>query len=57
LGNLVTGKSKAVPVLNQAPCHEDVEVQLCVFLTPVLDGSECSASWPSRFTPGEGWRI
>jgi hypothetical protein len=50
------GKGEVVPVLNQAPCHEDVlgvKVQLHAFLTSAQDGGEWSDSRPCRFTTGE----
>jgi hypothetical protein len=43
-------------MLNSAPRHEKllgVEVQHHAFLTSTLEGGECSASRPGRFTPGE----
>jgi hypothetical protein len=51
------GKSKVVPVLNWAPRHEDVLREWryssthCV--TSALDGGECLATRPGRFTPRE----
>jgi len=45
---------KMYPLLNYAPCHEDVwemEVQLHAFLNLALDGGEWSASCPDCFTP------
>jgi len=35
--------------------YEGVEVQARVFLTSALDGGECSASRPGRFTSGTHW--
>jgi hypothetical protein len=34
--------------------YGEVDVQIHIFLTSVLDGGEWSASRPDRFTPGEG---
>jgi hypothetical protein len=49
------GEGKVVPVLNQAPRHEDVvgewRYSSTHSLTSALDGGEWSASRPSRFTP------
>jgi hypothetical protein len=45
-----------VPVLNKAPCHEEVlgvEVWRHSFLTSALGGGKWLASWPGRFTPKE----
>jgi len=66
---VANSNSKAVPVLNQVPCHDDilclikyhtmqmyvwgVEVQFHTFLISVLDGGEESASCSSCFTPIE----
>jgi hypothetical protein len=33
--------------------YEGVDVLIHIFLTSALDGGECSASRPGRFTPGE----
>jgi len=47
---------KVVLVLIKTLCHRDlegVEVYIHSFLTLALDGDECSASNPCRFSPGE----
>jgi hypothetical protein len=54
----VKGKGKVVPVLNQAPRHEDVlgewRYSSTHSLTSAVDGDDWSASRPGRFTPREG---
>jgi len=52
------GKDKAIPVLFSTENHAmkaywGVEVELHVFLTAALNGSEWSASRAGRFTPWE----
>jgi hypothetical protein len=36
-------------------CWGGVEVQVHAFLTSALDGSDCSALHPGRFSPGTHW--
>jgi hypothetical protein len=48
-------EGKGVPMLNQAPHHDDkgeVEVQLHTLLTLALDADEWSASHFNHFIPG-----
>jgi len=47
-------RQKAVPVFNQAPRHEDVEVQLHA-LTSALGGGDWSVSRPEGRVPGIHW--
>jgi hypothetical protein len=51
------GKGKVVPVLNEAPRHEDLlgewRYNSKHSLTSALDGGEWSTSLPGRFTPRE----
>jgi hypothetical protein len=49
-------EGKVVPVLTEAPCHEDVCGNGSMaprFLTSAIDGGEWPSSCPGRFTPGE----
>jgi hypothetical protein len=40
-------------VLNESPLHEEVRLQLYVFLTLAIDGSDWPTSSPGRFIPVE----
>jgi hypothetical protein len=57
LRDLIKGKGKVVPVLNEAPRHEDVlgewRYSSTYSLTSALDEDDWSASRPGRFTPRE----